>query len=612
MEQITLFDLTRPMVKIDKPIRLIEFFAGYGSQSMALRNLGVDYEMWKAIEIDPYVMASYNAVHGTSFEPTDIKNIGGGTLQIVDQDKYCYLVTYSFPCFTGDTMVLTTDGYKMISNIAAGDKVLTHDNTYKAVLKSMKTGRKQIYKIKGMCFDEIQCTENHKFYVRKMVRHYPTYENGKRGCIRTFNSPEWIECKSLDKSYYMGIAINNKSIIPTWDGITHIWHDGRKPRHKNNLSQFMDNKDFWWLIGRYVGDGWHRSQGGIIICAAKNETTEITTVADKLGIKYIVVNERTVDKIHFADSELELFVEPFGRGAGHKKIPGFVFDLPKELTKAFVDGYVSADGSFTQNLYKTSSVSRELSYGIAHLVAKSYNTPFSIYKNERKPKSIIEGRIINQKTAYQVTWKTERRKQDRAFYEDGYVWFPIQSIVKTDEIKDVYDIEVEDNHSFTANGVIVHNCTDISLAGQQAGMSKDSGTRSSLLWEVERILNELKEMNTLPDILVMENVTAIHNEKNRPDFAKWLEYLDGLGYSTYVQDLNAWDFGVAQSRDRTFAVSILGDYNYKFPEPIDLKYCIEDYYEDLTEEQALQLVVKSPKALELLERLDSEGKLEED
>lgn len=77
MEQITLFDLTRPMVKIDKPIRLIEFFAGYGSQSMALRNLGVDYEMWKAIEIDPYVMASYNAVHGASFEPTDIKNVGG-------------------------------------------------------------------------------------------------------------------------------------------------------------------------------------------------------------------------------------------------------------------------------------------------------------------------------------------------------------------------------------------------------------------------------------------------------------------------------------------------------------------------------------------------------
>ena len=116
----------------------------------------------------------------------------------------------------------------------------------------------------------------------------------------------------------------------------------------------------------------------------------------------------------------------------------------------------------------------------------------------------------------------------------------------------------------------------------------------------------------MPDVLAMENVTAIHNEKNMPDFRKWLEFLESLGYSTYVQDLNAWDFGVAQSRDRTFAVSLLGDYNYQFPEPIDLKYCIEDYYEDLTEEQALKLVVKSEKALQLLQRLDDEGKLEED
>lgn len=173
------------------------------------------------------------------------------------------------------------------------------------------------------------------------------------------------------------------------------------------------------------------------------------------------------------------------------------------------------------------------------------------------------------------------------------------------------DMGIEDKEHFTYLLTYSFPCTDISLAGQQAGMSKGADTRSSLLWEVERILNELKETESLPQILVMENVTAIHNEKNKPDFQKWLDFLNKLGYSTYVQDLNAWDYGVAQSRDRTFAVSILGDYNYHFPEPIELKYCIEDYYEELTEEQALQLVVKSPKALELLERLDDEGKLEE-
>ena len=108
----------------------------------------------------------------------------------------------------------------------------------------------------------------------------------------------------------------------------------------------------------------------------------------------------------------------------------------------------------------------------------------------------------------------------------------------------------------------------------------------------------------------MENVTAIHSQENRPSFQKWLDFLESLGYSNFVQDLNASDYGIAQNRDRTFVVSILGEWNYHFPVPIPLTTCIEDYFEDLTDEQALQLVVKSPKALKLLKELDDDGKLE--
>lgn len=95
--QMTLFDFTREMVKVDKPIRLIELFAGYGSQAMALRNIGADFETWKVVEFDKYAMASYNAVHGTDFEPTDISVVRGGDLQIADKPHYTYLMTYSFP-----------------------------------------------------------------------------------------------------------------------------------------------------------------------------------------------------------------------------------------------------------------------------------------------------------------------------------------------------------------------------------------------------------------------------------------------------------------------------------------------------------------------------------
>jgi len=152
-------------------------------------------------------------------------------------------------------------------------------------------------------------------------------------------------------------------------------------------------------------------------------------------------------------------------------------------------------------------------------------------------------------------------------------------------------------------------CTDISQAGQMKGFAEGSGTRSSLLWEVKRILNELSETKSLPQVLLMENVTAIHSQDNMPHFSIWLEFLRSLGYSNYVQDLNAADYGVAQHRERTFVISILGEYNYTFPNPIPLNKCIEDYFEDLTDELAMQLIVKSDKAKTLLVELDEQGNL---
>ena len=181
----------------------------------------------------------------------------------------------------------------------------------------------------------------------------------------------------------------------------------------------------------------------------------------------------------------------------------------------------------------------------------------------------------------------------------------------TMDIRDIkgVDLGIEDMTRFTYLLTYSFPCTDISQAGQMRGFAEGSGTRSSLLWEVKRILTELKEMGTLPQVLLMENVVAIHSQENKPHLQKWLDFLESLGYSTYMEDLNAADYGVAQHRERTFALSILGNYNYKFPTIMDLNKCMEDYFEDLTEEQALQLVVKSEKALDLLVELDEKGQL---
>ena len=145
----------------------------------------------------------------------------------------------------------------------------------------------------------------------------------------------------------------------------------------------------------------------------------------------------------------------------------------------------------------------------------------------------------------------------------------------------------------------MRTCQDLSVAGRQAGMTKGSGTRSGLLWEVERLLLECKEIGELPQVLALENVPAIHNKKNMPDFQKWLDFLESIGYKTYWQDLNSKNYGVPQNRDRCFAISVLSDKSYTFPQPVPLQLRLkhmleqnvdEKYY--INNEKAQQLIIK--------------------
>ena len=97
MNQISLFDGASPL-KITKPIRLIELFAGIGSQAKALSRLGANFEHYRLCEFDPYAITSYNAIHGTNFMVSDIRDWKGVDLGICDTERFTYVLTYSFPC----------------------------------------------------------------------------------------------------------------------------------------------------------------------------------------------------------------------------------------------------------------------------------------------------------------------------------------------------------------------------------------------------------------------------------------------------------------------------------------------------------------------------------
>ena len=196
-EQTNIFELIYPKYKINKPIRLIEMFSGYGSQALALKYLGVEFEHWKTCEWAIKSIQAYKDIHFTNDtkeismskdemidylynkgissnynEPmtksqisrlnekqlktiienieithnlVNIQQVKGKDLEIVDTDKYEYILTYSFPCVTKNTLVLSEKGYIPFEKLNIGNKVLTKSNTWQRVVKQFDNGVQDIY-----------------------------------------------------------------------------------------------------------------------------------------------------------------------------------------------------------------------------------------------------------------------------------------------------------------------------------------------------------------------------------------------------------------------------------------------------------------------------------
>ncbi len=139
-------------------------------------------------------------------------------------------------------------------------------------------------------------------------------------------------------------------------------------------------------------------------------------------------------------------------------------------------------------------------------------------------------------------------------------------------------------------------CQDLSTGGKTMGMSKGSGTRSGLLWEVERILKELKKLNRLPEYLLMENVKTIYAQSNKKDLEQWLSFLESIGYVNGSHlTLNAIDFGIPQYRNRAFIISHLNSpvddsslITYSKPAPSIKPFLRLNYKDPILREEANQ------------------------
>lgn len=272
-----------------------------------------------------------------------------------------------------------------------------------------------------------------------------------------------------------------------------------------------------------------------------------------------------------------------------REIRGFTIDKPIRLIELFA-GYGSQSFALDYLDVKYESwkicewaVKSIQAYKDAHF--QEDNTDYSKDLTDEEVLNYLFNKGISQNYNEPMTYEQIKRlgiQKQRQIYNNIRA---THNLVNIQQVKGE-DLEIVDTDKYCYVMTYSFPCQDLSSAGLGKGMGKGSGTRSGMLWEVERILTEIKNNGEeLPQVLLMENVPQIHGKKNIDDFNMWVHKLRELGYNSQWKDLNAKDYGVPQNRNRCFMVSTLSKQEYVFPKPIVLDKRLKDLLEENVDEK---------------------------
>ena len=517
-------------IKTTEMLRVFTSFSGYDSQCLALRRLGIPFELVGWSEIDKYAIQAHDVLF------PEAKGRNYGDISKIDWTKVqdFDLFTYSFPCGLAGTKVKTSNGYKNIEDVECGDFVLTHNNRYREVIRTMSRLCPEYYNINAIgC--KLKLTAEHPLWVLR---------DGKE---------QWVKVKDLRKTDKLSYC------IPQGDETLDI------------------SDEMLWLMGRYVADGFinkHLYNSVLFAICNKKESEFLSNIPYEIRQKLHKFQKSCIE-YRVADKELQNICKEFGTGAKNKHIPEWLYSANRHQIECFLNGYFSGDGHVRYRsgakVQMFTTVSKDLFLGIQLLLLKVHNKVCSLSIRHDNRKETFHD-------SYNGQLCFSKSPQQKMIGQKLFV--SIKKIQKNESNVQVYNMEVTEDNSYTCDNVNTHNCTDISNAGQQKGLEKGSGTRSSLLWECEKAIRAKK-----PKYLLMENVSALVSQKFLPYYEEWRRLLVSLGYESWSKVLNATDYKVPQNRERIFMVSILGGGSFYFPEPFPLERRLKDILEEDVDER---------------------------
>ena len=399
------------------------------------------------------------------------------TLIIADKEAN---ISYIEGCLPAGTLITSNPSQKPIETIKPGDTVLTDQGHYRKVQHVQKrpyTGTMYSIQVYGNGIEPITATNEHPF-----VAVQRKYDHGRNKIWKT----EWIKAEDLKQSDYLAMPVNRvvreahettfriKKWIPKkWD---YLWIEKKVPC----------TPDFFRLIGYYLAEG---SVSGDHYLNFSFGTHEGLLIEDTEQLLKKIFGIIKISKFHHktnhgtsvvvSSTELaRLFGSSFGKGAHNKSLPHWALLEHTDKQRELIKGYFKGDGNYyrkrhasgLKEIFRMNTVSKTLAVQIRDMLLRLGVVSFI---NERNRKA--EGR----KTMYTIgisgPWMNEfgsivdvpvndrvnfHARASRFGFDGQYAFLPIRKISKK-KVKDlpVYNFSVEEDESYTASSLAVHNCS---------------------------------------------------------------------------------------------------------------------------------------------------------
>ena len=361
-------------------------------------------------------------------------------------------------CFPAGTLVTTRRGQVPIELIRIGDEVWTHRNRWKRVTQIFNRGERDAISLRGQGHPGLVVTPDHKFWARPLSKS--SRSRGNNWGAVPAESPEWMSAGELPNSALWGSPV---SVTDTWPSSV------PRPRMGPGVSLEV-NQAFMRMAGWYLAEGSTQPSGKINFSVHVDEVDEIQEMLADVGLKSWASKVKNSEKcMNVVTCHAELarfFTKHFGRGAHRKQVPSWAMGMPPEWRQALLDAVVAGDGfsdpdvRYAPGRWKLTTVSKALAISVRLLaLGLGYHVSLN-FSGPRKKPAIIRGREVRSDGFYQVVGGTVGQIKHRA---DG-AWVRVKE-AKPAGLRTMFDLEVEGDHSFVADGIFVHNSQDYPPAG---------------------------------------------------------------------------------------------------------------------------------------------------